>query len=398
MLYPEVILRRNSERLLIQGHPWVYSGAVAKAADVEAGEIVDILDFKSRFVARGYYNPKSTIAIRILTRDNNCSINRDFLNKTIAKSIQARRQNPELSTINAIRMVHGENDGLPGLIVDDYAGFLVVQFHTYGAEMMRENVINSLAEIVKPKGIYERSDVGTRRADGLKDRPTGHLFGEEPPELIEIDEGGTRLLVDVRRGQKTGFFLDQRNNRILLQQYVAQRSVFDCFGYTGGFSAHALTGGARDVITADISLNTSTLTRQNLNINANCAQNYRQIITDLFPMLEQLSERGPKFDVVVLDPPALVRRSRDVKHAMGVYTKLNRNAMKLVKDQGLLLTASCSTRISYEDFFQIVRRAAAGARVNCRILACNPHAPDHPINPAFPEGRYLKTIFAQIFR
>ena len=399
MSYPEVRLRRNSERLLIRGHPWVYSGAVASAPPVSPGEIVDVCDFRSRFVARGYFNPHSTIAVRVLTRDRDCAIDRDFLTRAIRRSVRIRRGNPELeATTDAVRLVHGENDGLPGLVVDDYAGYLVVQFHTWGMELLRSDIVDVLAEVAAPRGIYERSDVGTRRADGLKDRPSGHIRGEQPPKLIEIREGGVHLLVDVRRGQKTGFFLDQRDNRLLLGRYAAGRSTFDCFGYTGGFSAHAAKGSARSVVSVDISREAAALAARNVDANGAGSQGRCQVVADLFTMLEELSERGPRFDAVVLDPPALVRRSRDVKTATGVYIKLNRNAMKLVSDGGFLMTSSCSTRISQEEFFQIVRRAAAGARLAARVLACNLHPPDHPVDPAFPEGRYLKTILLQVFR
>ena len=399
MGYPEVTLRRNSERLLIRGHPWVYSGAVAAAPPVAPGEIVDVYDFRSRFVARGYYNPHSTIAVRVLTRDRDCPIDRGFLTRAIRRSVLLRRGNPELAAnTDAVRLVHGENDGLPGLVVDDYAGYLVVQLHTWGMELLRSDIVEVLAEVVDPRGIYERSDVGTRRADGLKNRRSGHLRGEQPPPLIEIREGAARLFVDVRRGQKTGFFLDQRDNRMLLGRYAASRSALDCFGYTGGFAAHAAKGGARSVVSVDIARDAAALAARNIEANRGDSPRHCQVAADLFPMLEQLSERGPRFDVVVLDPPALVRRSRDVKTATGVYIKLNRNAIKLVADGGYLLTSSCSTRISQEEFFQVVRRAAAGARVEARVLACNLHPPDHPVDPAFPEGRYLKTILLQVFR
>ncbi len=399
MGYPEVTLRRNSERLLIRGHPWVYSGAVAAAPPVAPGEIVDLCDFRSRFVARGYYNPHSTIAVRVLTRDRDCPIDRGFLTRAIRRSVLLRRGNPELAaSSDAVRLVHGENDGLPGLVVDHYAGYLVVQFHTWGMELLRSDIVEVLAEVVDPRGIYERSDVGTRRADGLKDRPSGHLRGEQPPPLIEIREGAAHLSVDVRRGQKTGFFLDQRDNRMLLGRYAAGRSALDCFGYTGGFAAHAAKGGARSVVSVDIARDAAALAARNIDANRGDSLRHCQVVADLFPMLEQLSERGPRFDVVVLDPPALVRRSRDVKTATGVYIKLNRNAIKLVVDGGYLMTSSCSTRISQEEFFQVVRRAAAGARVDARVLASNLHPPDHPVDPAFPEGRYLKTILLKVFR
>ncbi len=397
--YPQLELRRNSEQLLLKGHPWVYSGAVAGCdPSVSPGDIVDVVNGKGRFIGRGYYNPRSTIVVRVLTRQKNTAIDQPFLQRQIARAVELRRGSPLLADTNACRLIHGESDGLPGLIVDEYAGFLVLQLHTMGMDRMRQDVVKALDEVVKPKGIYERSDVGTRRADGLKDRPCGLLMGEEPPELIDIEENGVRLHIDVRRGQKTGLFLDQRPNRTLLQQLSAGKSVLDCFSYTGGFAAHALKGGARRCLCVDIARAALTDGRKNLESNCPPGSVYHDVAADLFSFLDDLASKGPQFDIVVIDPPSLLRKQKDLNHAMGIYTKLNRNALKLVRDNGVLVTASCSTRISNEDFFQILRRATSGARVNTRMIAFNQHAPDHPVDPAFPEGRYLKCIFAAVDR
>jgi len=397
--YPQLELRRTSEQLLLKGHPWVYSGAVAACdPSVSPGDIVDVVNGKGRFICRGYYNPRSTIVVRVLTRQKDTAVDQPFLQRQIARAVALRRGNPLLADTNACRLVHGESDGLPGLIVDEYAGFLVLQLHTMGMDRMRQDVVEALEEVVKPKGIYERSDVGTRRADGLKDRPCGLLMGEEPPELIDIEENGVRLHIDVRRGQKTGLFLDQRPNRTLLQQMSAGKSVLDCFSYTGGFAAHALKGGAQRVLCLDIARAAMADGRRNLESNCTPGSVYHDVAVDLFSYLDDLASKGPQFDIVVIDPPSLLRKQKDLNHAMGIYTKLNRNALKLVRDNGMLVTASCSTRISNEDFFQILRRAAAGARVNTRMIAFNQHAPDHPVDAAFPEGRYLKCIFAAVDR
>ena len=397
--YPELLLRKGSERSLLNGHPWVYSGAVSHPPkDAAPGSIVDVFDHRHRFVCRGFYNPHSLIRVRKLTQDQNCAIDRPFFEETLTRAVQLRRQLPLLDQTNAVRLVHGESDGLPGLIVDDYAGYLVVQFHTHGMENFRDDLIDLLASLFTPLGIYERSDVGTRRAEGLPDRPTGALFGEAPPEYVEIEEHGVPLFVDLYRGQKTGLFLDQRDNRFLLQQFAREQSLLNCFAYSSGFSAHALKGGARRTLDVDISPQVLPAARRNLAANCPAESRCDYVIGNVFPFLEELSERGPRFDIVLLDPPSLLRKRSQYKHAMGVYTKLNRNALKLVRSGGLLVTASCSTRISYEDLFQIVRRAAVGARTQLRLLTYHHHTPDHPVDPAFPEGRYLKCIFARVFR
>lgn len=399
MTCPELILRANSERLLLKGHPWVYSGAVARVdGDVEPGQIVDVISDRGRFVGRGYYNPRSTIAVRILAHDRSRTIDGAFMAGRIGRAVQLRREDPLLGETDAVRLVHGESDGLPGLIVDEYAGHLVLQLHTWGMERLRAEIVDALMEVVSPRSVYERSDVGTRRADGLQDRPTGLRAGEEPPELIEIHERGVRLLVDVRNGQKTGLFIDQRENRSLLQRLGAGRTVLNCFSYTGGFSAHALKGGARSVLEVDVAPRTLGVARRNLAANSPNGASISLVAADAFAFLDHLAEGGPRFDIVVLDPPSMVRKARDIKNATGVYIKLNRNALRLVRDGGYLLTASCSSRIETEDFFQIVRRAAAGARVTTRIQAFNQHPSDHPMDPSFPEGRYLKAILARVFR
>lgn len=398
-LYPRLILKAHSEISLLNGHPWVYSGAVAQPpADAEPGAVVDVFDYRGRFVTRGFYNPHSLIQVRALTQDPHRSIDRAFLQQAIARAVALRRQAMLSAHTNAMRLVHGESDGLPGLVVDDYAGHLVVQFHTHGMEHFRSQVLDLLSALLAPRCIYERSDVGTRRAEGLPDQPTGLRRGTAPPEFVEIQEWGVRFFVDLYNGQKTGFFLDQRDNRALLQRLSRDQSLLNCFAYTGGFSAHALRGGARRTLDVDIAPQVLPAARRNLATNSPSGSRYTWIVADVFPFLDELASRGPRFDIVVLDPPSLVRKQEQLKRAMGVYTMLNRNALRLVHSGGLLVTSSCSSRISVEDFFQIVRRAAIGARVQLRILAFNLHPADHPVDPAFPEGRYLKCIFARVFR
>lgn len=395
---PVLVVRRGSERTLANGHPWIFSGAVDKPPDADPGAIVQVQDHRGRFLGRGYYNPRSMIRVRLLCHDPQQTVDATYHHDTLARACQLRQQTPQLQTTNAYRLIHGESDGLPGLIVDRYGDFLVVQFHTLGMECRRQQIIDALATITSPQGIYERSDVGTRRAEGLQDRPTGTIHGEAPPPLIKINENGVPLFVDVYRGQKTGLFLDQRDNRALLGTYANGTSILNCFAYTSGFSAHALQGGAAKTLDVDIAPSVLPAARQTLASNAPAGTPARYLLADLFPFLEQAAERGPRFDTVVLDPPALLRQRSNHKRAMGVYTKLNRNALKLVHDGGLFVSSSCSARISQEDFFQIIRRAAVGAEVQIRLLHYTLQPPDHPIDPAFPEGRYLKCVFARVFR
>ena len=398
--YPTLILRKNSEHTVRNGHPWIFSGAVAQKPQAKPGDIVDVLDIQERFVCRGFYNPRAMIRVRVLTRDPNEPIDEHFITTRLTRAVRLRKRAGLHSQTNAMRVVHGESDGLPGLIVDDYAGFLVLQIHTLGMQTIKAIIIDVLEKQLSPKSIYERSDVGTRRAEGLKDRPTGVLRGERPPEFVEVKEGEERLFVDLYRGQKTGFFIDQRPNRLQVQQLADNADVLNLFAYSSAFSAHALHGGARSVLDVDISQRAPYAARQNIQNNRPPHATHRYIVADAFSFIEQLATCGPRYDMAIVDPPSLIRKRdrNQVKRAMGVYTKLNRNAMRTVRDGGLLVTASCSTPISQEDFFEIVRRAAASARVQTRILSYNLHAADHPVDPNFPDGRYLKCAIAQVWR
>ena len=399
MNYPPLYLRKNSERTVRNGHPWIFSGAVERRPkDADTGDIVDVFDSHERFVCRGFYNKRSLIRVRSLTQNASSAIDQAFFEQRIAEAAEFRRGTGLSTVTNAMRLVHGESDGLPGLIVDDYAGYLVVQFHTAGMEKQRQTVLAALDTALCPMSMFERSDVGTRRAEGLKDRPTGLLAGAKPPEFVEIEEHGVRLHADLYRGQKTGFFLDQRDNRFLLQRLANGKRVLNLFSYSSGFSAHALKGGASHTIDVDVSSRVMHSARRNLEANRLDESRTDLLVADVFPFVEELADRGPRYDIVVVDPPSLLRKHSQLKQAMGVYTKLNRNAFRLVADGGLLVTASCSARVSQEDFFQIVRRASAGARVRTRMLAYNQHSADHPVDPAFPDGRYLKCIFARIKR
>ena len=322
--------------------------------------------------------------MRSLTQDPSRPIDAAFFTDRIAQAIALRRSAGLSAHTNAMRLVHGESDGLPGLIADDYAGYLVVQFHTAGMEKQRPAVLDALQSLLAPRSMYERSDVGTRRAEGLDDRPTGLLAGEAPPEFVEIEEHGTRLYADLYRGQKTGFFLDQRANRFYLQQLARDQRVLNLFSYSSGFSAHALKGGAARTLDVDISPQVMPAARHTLAANRPQGSHADLLIADVFPFVDELAERGPRYDIVVCDPPSLDAETQPVQTGHGRLYQTQSQWLPLIADGGLLVTASCSARISQEDFFQIVRRAAAGARVRTRILAYNLHPADHPTDPAFP--------------
>jgi 23S rRNA (cytosine1962-C5)-methyltransferase len=375
----------------------VFSGAVAQhPAGIKPGSIVDVLDASGSFVARGYHNEASSIPVRVFSQDESETIDAVFIHNRIARALQLRKAWIDQKTTNAYRIIHGENDGLPGLIVDRYADFLVIQCHTLGIERLRDTVVESLLQLVSPTGIWERSDVGTRRADGLDDFPTGLVAGEEPPDLIEISENRALFNVDVRRGQKTGFFLDQRENRSTLQSFSRDREVLNCFCYTGGFSIFAARGKAKQVTSVDVSQPAIDLVARNLESNRYSPDEHPCIAANVFDFLKECKADKRTFDAIVVDPPAFVKTQRAIPQATRAYISLNRKAIELLRPNGILVTASCSTQIDYESFFTIVKHAAASAGRTVQIVKSHLQAVDHPSPVSFPEGRYLKCLFGVV--
>jgi 23S rRNA (cytosine1962-C5)-methyltransferase len=375
----------------------VFSGAVAQhPAGIEPGSIVDVLDASGSFVARGYHNEASSIPVRVFTQNELEAIDAAFIHDRIARALQLRKAWIDQKTTNAYRIIHGENDGLPGLIVDRYADFLVIQCHTLGIERLRDTIVESLLQLLSPTGIWERSDVGTRRAEGLDDFPTGLVTGEEPPDLIEISENRAVFNIDVRRGQKTGFFLDQRENRSALQSFSKDREVLNCFCYTGGFSVFAARGKAKQVTSVDVSQPAIDLVAQNLESNRYSPEKHPCIAANVFDFLKECKAEKRMFDAIVVDPPAFVKTQRAIPQATRAYISLNRKAIELLRPNGILVTASCSTQIDYESFFTIVKHAASSARRTVQIVKSHLQAVDHPSPVSFPEGRYLKCLFGVV--
>ncbi len=392
--YPEVKLKRGRERQIAEGHPWIFSGAVsAHPFGVEPGGIVDVLDGSGSFVARGYYNPESSIPVRVLSRDEDRRVDESFLRDRIRRSVELRREWLDARTTNASRLIHGESDFLPGLIVDRYNDFLVVQFHTLGMERLKASIVSLLDEIIHPTGIYERSDVGTRRAEGLDTFPIGLLAGQDPPELIEISENRVRFWVDVRGGQKTGFFLDQRENRLTGRSFSRGKEVLNCFSYSGGFSVYAALGKATRVVSVDVSEAAVGLARRNLELNRLDPDDHPCLAENVFDYLKFCKREKQLFDMVIVDPPAFVKTQAAMKSATRAYISLNRKAIEVLRPGGVLVSASCSTQVDYEAFNSILRYAAAATRRELQIVKSHLQAVDHPVPVTFPEGRYLKCFF-----
>jgi len=370
-------------------HPWVFSQALVKIPDgIPSGEPVHLRSEKGEFLAAGYFNSYSQISVRIWGYDKDEAIDEAFFGRRIEKAYSTRKEYLESSAIDAFRIINGENDLLPGLIVDKYADYLVVQFHTAGIEAWKEKIITALEKIMHPKGIYERSDVAVRRFDHL-DSVQGLLSGSVP-ELITIRENGLQFLVDVKHGQKTGFFLDQRDKRSAFTKYVKDASVLNCFSYTGGFSVYALAGGAKKVTSIDSSQAAIDLARENIRLNGFDADKCQFICGDVKPYLRNLEER---FDTIVLDPPAFVKDRRKKKEGIEGYKSINTMAMRALTESGILVTCSCSNHLSLEEFRFLLSEAGGKARRGFKILEVFTHGIDHPQSVPFTEGEYLKCFF-----
>ncbi|MCX7840870.1 MAG: class I SAM-dependent methyltransferase [Anaerolineae bacterium] len=393
---PRIFLKPGKDKPLHAHHPWIFSGAIARVDNATDGDTVDICDASGRFLARGYYNARSQIAARVWTFDD-VPIDRAFFRARLERAITARNALIDRATTNAYRLVNAESDGLAGVIVDRYADFVVVQFLTLGAEKRKAEIVELLAELLAPRGIYERSDVDVREKEGLAPS-VGVLHGAEPPDRIEIRENNLRFWVDVKRGHKTGFYLDQRENRARVAEFLRaavggqSSAVLNVFSYTGGFavSVCAANPNAR-VINLDTSREALNLARENMRLN-DCDARGEFIEGDAFQVLRRYRDQGKVFDAIILDPPKFVFTQAQMQSGLRGYKDINLLAFKLLKPGGILVTFSCSGQVSAALFQQVVFQAATDAQRDAHILAKLSQAPDHPILLAFPESEYLKGL------
>jgi len=386
-----VIVKPGREKSLLRYHPWVFSGALQEPANaIHAGETVRVVDASGKSLALGAWSPHSQIRVRLWSTDPNDTIDGGFFSKRLSEAGQRRRQMFGRDT-SAYRLVNAESDGLPGLIVDRYAGFLVCQFLSAGAEAWKKEITGLLQEQFSPQGIYERSDVEVREKEGLA-QVSGLLAGNEPPEYIEVSQDDIRLLVDVRKGHKTGLYLDQSGNGRLLKSLVQDREVLNCFAYTGAFTMAALQGGAGRVVNVEASAEALSLLERNCNLNEVDQAQVENIEGDVFTVLRKFRDHGRSFDMIILDPPKFVSNARQLQRGSRGYKDINLLAFKLLRPGGLLMTFSCSGHVSADLFQKIVADAALDAGRNVRIEYFLSQAPDHPVALNFPEGRYLKGL------
>jgi len=386
-------LQKDLARHLRAGHPWVFRKAVEKAPKgLAAGAIVDVVEGE-RFVARGYYDPLSAIAVRILTREPAEVVDAAFWKRRVQRALALRRELVRSTT--GWRLVHGESDGLPGVVADVYGRWVVLKLYSAGLTPHRGRIVEALRDALGGEiaGVYGRDEIPHDEEDEEATPEGRTLWGEEPPERIGIDEHGMKLLVDVRRGQKTGTFLDQRENRLLVRQLARGRpEALNCFSYTGGFSVAAALGGSRHVVSVDVDRDALALARDNFRENGLDPADHAFAAEDAFELLARYKREGRRFDLVVCDPPAFAKSQKAVESALAGYASLNRAALAVLAPGGLLVTASCSARVSSEQFYDAVREAAFKARVDLQLVEERRQPPDHPVSPQFREGRYLKLL------
>jgi len=387
-----IVLKRGREKSLRRRHPWIFSGALEKVeGNPASGDTVEVRSADGQTLALAAWSPQSQIRARVWSFDASVPVDDAFLRARIERAVALRSALPAARHTNAMRLVHGESDGLPGLVVDRYADVLVAQFLAAGAERWREPILDALAESTGCEAIYERSDAEVRTMEGLAAR-SGFARGNRDARRCPIIEYGLNFRVDVEAGQKTGFFLDQRENRQRVRALAAGREVLDCFAYTGGFSIAALAGGAKRVLALESSAPALEVARDNLAANPLDAARLEFAQADVFAHLRQLRDRGSAFDLVVLDPPKFAPTAALAKNAARAYKDINLLALKLLKPGGLLATFSCSGGVSAELFQSIVAGAAVDAAADAKILERFGAAADHPVALNFPEGEYLKGL------
>jgi len=387
-----VILKKGRERSLLRKHPWVFSGAIRQIEGMpQPGETVDIFSDDNQFLARGAYSPASQIRVRIWTFAKAETVDELFFRQKILDSIALREQLQIPKQTNAYRLISSESDGLPGLIVDRYGDFLVCQYLSIGAEHWKDVIIEHLKAINEIEGIYERSDTDARKKEAL--HPScGLLWGKDPPPLVEIEEQDLKFLVDIRNGHKTGFYLDQRVNRHIVQSYSAEAEVLNCFAYTGGFGLAALKGGASHVTNVENTAGLVELIDRNLQMNQ--FENHRcsNMKANVFQLLRQYVNEGKSFDLIILDPPKFADSQSQIPRASRGYKDINRLAFKLLRPKGLLFTFSCSGLVKMELFHKIIADAAIEAERDVQILKWLGQSPDHPVKIHIPESLYLKGL------
>ena len=391
-----VTLKKGEGRILKSGGMWVFDNEIAKMeGNFENGDMITVHDFDGYPMGKGFINLNSKIRVRLMTRDVSREIDRDFLYERVKNAWEYRKK---VVDTGSCRLIFGEADFLPGLVVDKFSDVLVVESLALGIDRLKEQIIEILKEILRQdgievRGVYERSDAKVRQNEGME-RVKGFI-GKEFDTNVQIEENGVKYLVDVKDGQKTGFFLDQKYNRLAIQKLCRDARVLDCFTHTGSFALNAAVAGAREVTGVDAS--ELAVEQASKNAILNGVQDLAKFLCrDVFELLPELEKKGEKYDVVILDPPAFTKSRSSIKNAVKGYREINLRAMRLVKDGGFLATCSCSHFMSYELFTETIGQAARNVHKRLRQVEFRAQAPDHPILWAADESYYLKFYIFQV--
>lgn len=393
---PAIRLKPGRERSVVKRHPWIFSGSIAEVSgDPQPGETVDVHAHEGTWLAKAAYSPHSQIRARIWTWKSEQQVDEIFLAGRLDDAIRLRGDLAADPEVDSYREVYAESDQIPGLIVDRYGSFRVLQFLNAGTEHWRDSIISHLASRGDCEALYERSDVDVRDLEGLQARE-GVLWGTQPPESLIVREHGMRFHVDIVKGHKTGFYLDQRESRRYLHQHFPGGEVLDAFCYTGGFTLAALAAGAERVLAIDASQPSIQLAQRNVALNELPEEHCEWLQGDVFHELRKLRDRGRSFDVVILDPPRFAPTASQANKASRGYKDINLLALKLLRPGGMLFSYSCSGGISPDFFQKIIAGAALDAGVHASILAWHGQPHDHPVVLNFPEGRYLKGLVCKV--
>jgi 23S rRNA (cytosine1962-C5)-methyltransferase len=391
----KVYLKKGRAKPIFEGHPWIFSGAVERIeGEPRDGDVVEVCGDRGDRAGIGFLNRKSQIVVRMLAAGIQASLESDFPAGRIRKASRMRRETLGIERFgDAWRVVYAEADGLPGLVVDKYGDVLSVQFHTLGVELLQREILDTLEEEFQPRAILDRSDPAMRKNEGLPLRRET-LRGSLPGKTVTISENGLRFLVDVEGGQKTGYYLDQRENRSFVKGLAGARRVLDTFCYTGGFAIHAAAGGAREVLGIESSEKFVETATENAALNG--FPSIRFVKGDALAELSGLAGQGEKFDLVILDPPKLAHGAATLKKALTVFREYNRLALRLLGPGGVLATCSCSHHVTEADLEDTVRRAALETGRGLSLFHRGGQAADHPVSLFCPESRYLKCLFLYV--
>ena len=386
-----VYLRRGREQRVLGGHPWVFRSDIEREDGAADGLPVRVLTSAGRFLAMAVYNPRSQISLRILSRRDE-PIDGAFIRGRVRRALDYRRR---FADLNSCRLIFAESDGLPAVIADKFGDVIVLQILCLGMERFKGDIVDALAQELSPRGVYERNDVPVRELEGLTQQ-TGLLFGEVP-DRVEMQENGVRFLVDVKEGQKTGFFLDQKENRAAIAPFVPGMRVLDCFTHTGSFALHAAHYGAAEVTGVDISEHACACALENARLNG-VEDRVRFECANAFDFLRAHQTAGEQYDVVILDPPAFTKTRSAVEGALRGYKEINLRGMKLTRDGGYFITCSCSQHVTPDLFRGMLLEAQKDAHVQLRQIEWRTQGRDHPILLSSPETQYLKCGIFQVFK